>query len=40
MSGDGKFFLGVIVAAILAVGAFVIFTGDKSDSSQLTDFDY
>lgn len=27
MSGDGKFFVGIIVAAILAVGAFVIFSG-------------
>jgi len=33
MSGDGKFFVGIIVAAVLAVGAFVIFSGNSGSNS-------
>jgi len=41
MSGDGKFFLGVIIAAILAIGGFVLFSnGDgATNSSQKIDID-
>ncbi len=37
MSGDGKFFVGVIAVAILAVVGFVVFGGKSSDGNATID---
>lgn len=39
MSGDSKFFLGVVIAAILVVGGFVTFSGKDSSNVKLSSVD-
>lgn len=39
MSGDSKFFLGVVLAAILAIGGFITFSGNSSSEVTLGSID-
>jgi len=39
MSGDSKFFLGVVLAAVLAIGGFVTFSGKSSTEVTLGSID-
>ena len=39
MSGDSKFFLGVLIAAVLAVGGFVAFSGEGGSNVALSGLD-
>lgn len=39
MSGDSKFFVGVLIAAVLAIGGFVSFSGRDSSSVTLGSID-
>ncbi|MEK9167382.1 MAG: thioredoxin domain-containing protein [Patescibacteria group bacterium] len=39
MSGDSKFFLGVVIAAVLVIGGFVSFSGKESSAVTLGSID-
>ena len=39
MSGDSKFFLGVVIAAVLVIGGIIIFSGNKNTDGGSADLD-
>ena len=39
MSGDSKFFLGVVIAAVLVIGGVILFSGDKKSVGDNVEID-
>lgn len=39
MSGDSKFFLGVVIAAVLVLGGFILFSGDAPSAGDIANVD-